>query len=130
MRARRAKAWAVRLAARPALQRLASSSVSTNWTFARPRGIVASAVGMTRLTVGRWRQRFVVQRVDGLLDEPRPGAPRTVTDAAVEATHWSTRAMAKRSRLSQTHLRQYGAGLRGVAQDKYAVLQETVSRRR
>src|SRR3989454_11692327 len=76
---------------------------------------VAREIGVTRLTVGRWRQRFVTKRLDGLLDEPRPGAPRTVTDAAVErvvrltlertprdATHWSTRAMAKRSGLSQT----------------------------
>lgn len=76
---------------------------------------VARDVGVTRLTVGRWRQRFVAKRLDGLLDEPRPGAPRTVTDAAVErvvrltlettpqdATHWSTRAMAKRCGLSQS----------------------------
>jgi transposase len=81
----------------------------------QPNQDVARAVGVTRLTVGRWRQRFVVKRVDGLLDEPRPGAPRTVTDAAVErvvrltlettpqeATHWSTRAMAKRCGLSQS----------------------------
>jgi transposase len=76
---------------------------------------VAREVGVTRLTVGRWRQRFVTKRLDGLLDEPRPGAPRTILDADVErvirltletaprdATHWSTRAMAKRSGLSQT----------------------------
>jgi transposase len=77
--------------------------------------VVAREVGVTRLTVGRWRQRFVTKRLDGLLDEPRPGAPRTVTDAAVErvvrltlestpcdATHWSTRAMARRCGLSQS----------------------------
>lgn len=76
---------------------------------------VARDVGVTRLTVGRWRQRFVTKRLDGLLDEPRPGAPRKITDADVErvvrltletaprdATHWSTRAMAKRCGLSQT----------------------------
>src|SRR2546428_478955 len=76
---------------------------------------VAREIGVTRLTVGRWRQRFVTKRLDGLLDEPRPGAPRTVTDAAVErvvrltlettpraGTHWSTRAMARRCGLSQT----------------------------
>jgi transposase len=81
----------------------------------QPNQDVAREVGVTRLTVGRWRQRFVVKRLDGLLDEPRPGAPRTVTDAAVErvvrltlettppdATHWSTRAMAKRCGLSQS----------------------------
>src|SRR5262249_39711086 len=77
--------------------------------------VVAREVGVTRLTVGRWRQLFVVQRLDGLLDEPRPGAPRKLTDAQGErvvrltletrprdATHWSTRAMAKRCGLSQT----------------------------
>ena len=80
-----------------------------------PNQAVAREVGVTRLTVGRWRQRFVTKRLDGLLDEPRPGAPRTVSDAAVErvvrltpestpreATHWSTRAMAKRCGLSQS----------------------------
>jgi len=76
---------------------------------------VAREIGVNRLTVGRWRRRFVTKRLDGLLDEPRPGAPRKITDAAVErvvrltlettprdATHWSTRAMAKRCGLSQT----------------------------
>jgi len=45
---------------------------------------VARDVGVTRLTVGCWRQRFVTKRVDGLLDEPRPGAPRKIIDADVE----------------------------------------------
>ena len=70
---------------------------------------------MAKQTVGKWRTRFVAKRVDGLLDEPRPGAPRTVTDANVEevvrltletkprdATHWSTRGMAARCGLSQS----------------------------
>jgi transposase len=81
----------------------------------RPNYHVARRERVTRQTVGRWRARFVSQRLDGLLDEPRPGAPRTITDEAVErvvrwtletkpldATHWNTRAMAKRSGLSQT----------------------------
>jgi transposase len=81
----------------------------------QPNQGVASALGVSRLTVGRWRQRVVTQRLDGLLDEPRPGAPRKITDGDVErvvrvslgtaprdATHWSTRAMAKRCGLSQT----------------------------
>jgi transposase len=77
--------------------------------------VVAHQLGITNQTVGKWRQRFVERRLDGLLDEPRPGAPRKVHDAQVErvvrltlestpadATHWSTRAMAKRCGLSQT----------------------------
>ncbi len=81
----------------------------------RSNDTVAREVGVTRQTVGCWRQRFVTKRVDGLLDEPRPGAPRTITDADVErvlrltletkpraATHWSTRAMAKRCGFSQS----------------------------
>lgn len=81
----------------------------------RRNDTVARELGVTRQTVGRWRQRFVTKRVDGVLDEPRPGAPRTITDANVErvlrltletkprdATHWSTRAMAKRCGLSQS----------------------------
>src|ERR1700736_1990829 len=77
--------------------------------------VVAQDVAVTHQTVGKWRARFVERRLDGLLDEPRPGTPRQVGDAQIErvvrltlestpaeATHWSTRAMAKRSGLSQT----------------------------
>jgi transposase len=76
--------------------------------------VVARKLGITKQTVGKWRQRFVDQRLAGLLDQPRPGAPRKIDDAQVErvvrltlestptdATHWSTRAMAKRCGLSQ-----------------------------
>jgi len=69
---------------------------------------VAARLGTTRETVGKWRRRFIKKGCDGLLDEPRPGAPRTVSDADVErvvtmtldsmprdATQWSTRSMAK-----------------------------------
>jgi transposase len=76
---------------------------------------VSAQVRVTRQTVGRWRARFLKKRLDGLLDEPRPGAPRTIIDAHVErvitmtlestpreATHWSTRSMAKACGLSQT----------------------------
>jgi transposase len=70
---------------------------------------------VTSQTVGKWRQRFVDLRLDGLLDAPRPGQPRKISDAKVEeiialtleswpadATHWSTRQMAKAARLNQT----------------------------
>jgi len=76
---------------------------------------VAAHLRVARQTVGRWRARFLKKRLDGLLDEPRPGAPRKITDAHVErvitmtlestprdATHWSTRSMAKACGLSQT----------------------------
>ena len=68
----------------------------------------AGELGTTRGTVGKWRRRFLRDGCDGLLDEPRPGAPRTIGDDDVErvvvqtletipagATHWSTRSMAK-----------------------------------
>ena len=74
---------------------------------------VASTLGTTRATVGKWRKRFLSDGCDGLLDEPRPGAPRTVADEDVErvvtrtletlprgATQWSTRSMAKECGLS------------------------------
>jgi transposase len=77
--------------------------------------VIARRERVTRPTVGKWRGRFLQKRLDGLLDEPRPGAPRTITDANVEAvitktlestprdaTHWSTRSMAKASGLSQS----------------------------
>lgn len=78
-------------------------------------GSVAAKLGVNRATVGKWRRRFLVARLDGLCDEPRSGAPRTIADAKVEeiitktletkpkaATHWSTRSMAKEVGLSQT----------------------------
>ncbi len=74
---------------------------------------VANRLGLSSATVGKWRSRFVESRLDGLLDEPRPGAPRKISDAKVEqvvtlaleskpegVTHWSTRDMAKRLGLS------------------------------
>ena len=76
---------------------------------------VARELRLTKQTVGKWRSRFVAARLDGLLDQPRPGAPRRISDAQVEqmvtltleatpreATHWSTRAMATRCGLSQS----------------------------
>ena len=74
---------------------------------------VARKLRVTAQTVGKWRRRFIAKRLDGLMDEPRPGAPRKITDDAVEAvvtrtlestpkgaTHWSTRQMAKAAGLS------------------------------
>ena len=76
---------------------------------------IAADLGVTLPTVGKWRRRFIDLRLDGLADEPRPGAPRTITDAQVEdvvartleskprnATHWSTRGTAEAAGLSRT----------------------------
>ncbi len=76
---------------------------------------VAEELRVWPQTVTKWRGRFVRQRLEGLADEPRPGAPRTITDEQVEAvvvatleglptdaTHWSRALMAKRSGLSKS----------------------------
>jgi transposase len=76
---------------------------------------VAERVGVNISTARRWRNRFAEHRLDGLLDEPRPGQPRTITDEHVEevivktlestprnATHWSTRSMAAEVGLTQS----------------------------
>jgi len=76
---------------------------------------IASRLGCTRSTVGKWRGRFAQRGLDGLHDEPRPGKPRSIGDDDVErvivktleeqplnATHWSTRSMAAATGMSQT----------------------------
>lgn len=81
----------------------------------QPNKVVASGLGVSQQTVCKWRGRFVNGGIDGLLDEPRPGARRLITDEDVEkvlrltletkpddATHWSTRSMAQRSGLTQS----------------------------
>ena len=76
---------------------------------------IAFQLGCNPSTVGRWRGRFAKRGIDGLHDEPRPGKPRSITDADVErvivktleerpldATHWSTRSLASATGMSQT----------------------------
>ena len=88
---------------------LAAAAGSTNQEIARK--LECNAV-----TVGKWRTRFAEKRLDGLIDEPRPGQPRKVTDEIVErvivatlesspddgSTQWSTRTMAAKIGLNQT----------------------------
>src|SRR5881392_4258773 len=75
-----------------------------------PSKAVAAELGVHEHTVGKWRRRFLKDRVEGLLDETRPGRPRTIDDdqiAAViertlrstpeDSTHWSIRSMATAS---------------------------------
>lgn len=76
---------------------------------------VAQSLAVAPRTVGKWRKRFIEQRLDGLMDEPRPGVARKITDDAVEravvatleslpkgCTHWSTRLLAKHTGISKS----------------------------
>jgi transposase len=76
---------------------------------------IARDLGVSVATVRKWRNRFAEHRLEGLLDEPRPGQPRKITDQKVDevitktlestprdATHWSTRSMAREVGLTQT----------------------------
>jgi transposase len=78
-----------------------------------PNIAVAARLGVSRGTVTKWRARFLARRLAGLGDEPRPGVPRTISDAQVEevvvrtleevpegATHWSKRELARRTGIS------------------------------
>ncbi|WP_445167276.1 IS630 family transposase [Mycolicibacterium sp. Dal123E01] len=101
-------------------------STSANALAMRARIVLAAADGLNNTAIAdkldihvssarKWRTRFVTDRLDGLLDEPRPGRPRVVSDDRIEAlivatletapknaTHWSTRSMAEHLGLSQS----------------------------
>ena len=111
---------------RTKLQSWASRATSAQRLALRARIILACAEGadnkevarrlrVSQQTVGKWRARFLEGRLEGLADEPRPGAPRSLSDPKIEevitrtleskpegATHWSTRSMAERTGLSQS----------------------------
>jgi transposase len=111
---------------RQTLERWARRRTSSQALALRCRIVLACAEGLSNVeagkrlgvhaaTVGKWRGRFAKRRLDGLVDEPRPGAPRTISDEQVEqvitktleetprdATHWSTRGMARATGMSQT----------------------------
>ena len=97
---------------------------------------IAQALGCNRVTVSKWRHRFAAERLDGLVDAPRPGAERTVGDDVVEAvvvdtletapkdaTHWSTRGLAAKHGIShQTVAEIWRAfGLKPWRQDSFKV---------
>jgi transposase len=111
---------------RQTLQRWARRRSSSQALALRCRIVLACAEGLSNVdagwrlgihaaTVGKWRGRFARRRLEGLVDEARPGAPRSITDEQVElvviktleetppdATHWSTRQMARATGMSQT----------------------------
>jgi transposase len=79
------------------------------WSYAK----IGDKLDVRRQTVLKWRKRFIARRLDGLHDEPRPGVKRTITDAQIaevvrmtleekppDATHWSTRSMAREMGMS------------------------------
>lgn len=81
----------------------------------KPNTVVARQVKVRQQTVSKWRSRFLSKGLEGLLDEPRPGTPRRVSDGEVEkvltttleslprdATHWSTRSLARQAGLSHS----------------------------
>jgi transposase-like protein len=89
---------------------------------------VAARLGVYRGTVSKWRARFLRGRLDGLTDEPRPGVPRTITDAQVEevvvrtleevpegGTHWSKRELARRVGISPASVHRIWRGVRAAA---------------
>ncbi len=97
---------------------------------------IAAELGCHPATVSKWRKRFAERRLDGLSDDPRPGPPRKITDAVIEdvlvrtletvpadATHWSTRSMAKAAGVSQTAVSQIwrAFGLKPHLVDEYKV---------
>ena len=110
---------------RDRLQSLAHRARNQSLMARRARVVLACAEGLDNKTVarkmrvslgmvGKWRARFLQARLEGLYDEPRPGAPRKVSDAEVERvviqtlestprgeTHWSTRGLAKATGLSR-----------------------------
>lgn len=113
-------------AERDKLELIASRPKSSQRDATRARIVLACAEGMSNTevaartattvqTVGKWRTRFSEQRIDGLTDAPRSGAPRTISDKTVEEvltktlegvpghlTHWSRRKMARETGIGQT----------------------------
>jgi transposase len=100
------------------------------------RAEIAGQVGCNPVTVTKWRHRFAEDRLDGLVDAPRPGAKRTISDETVEAvvvetletapadaTHWSTRGLAAKHGISHTTVGEIwrAFGLKPWRQDGFKV---------
>jgi transposase len=102
----------------------------------RTQGEVAAELGCHPVTVSKWAHRFAVDRLDGLVDAPRPGAVRQIGDEVIEAvlvetlesvpadaTHWSTRELAKKHGISHTTVGEIwrAFGLKPWRQDSFKV---------
>jgi transposase len=102
----------------------------------RTHAEIAAELGCNPVTVGKWRHRFAEDRLDGLVDAPRPGAARSIGDDVVEAvvvetletappdaTHWSTRGLAAKHGISHTTVREIwrAFGLKPWRQDSFKV---------
>ena len=106
-------------------------------------GAAASKVHVTGATVCKWRERFRVNRLEGLLDEPRPGAPRSISDAhkavvtktlesmPANSTHRSTRLMAQEGGAIAKRYRADLAGVRIAAapSGEFQILERPAVRR-
>lgn len=130
---------------RETLQRWARRHTSSQALAMRCRIVLACAKGATNIeaaaeagcnpaTVGKWRRRFAQDRLEGLTDAPRPGAPRTISDDVIEAvivdtlesappdaTHWSTRDLAAKHGLSKSTVAEIWRvfGLKPWRQDQF-----------
>jgi transposase len=97
---------------------------------------IAAELGCNAVTVGKWRNRFAIDRLDGLVDAPRPGAARTIGDDVIEAvvvetlestpadaTHWSMRSLAAKHGISHTTVREIwrAFGLKPSRADSFKV---------
>lgn len=97
---------------------------------------IAAELGCNRATVAKWRHRFAADRLEGLVDAPRPGAVRSIGDEVIEAvvvetlettpkdaTHWSTRSMAQRHGISRQTVSEIwrAFGLKPWRQDEFKV---------
>jgi transposase len=102
----------------------------------RTHAEIADDLGCHPTTVGKWRHRFAEDRLDGLVDAPRPGAARTIGDDVIEAvlvetletapadaTHWSTRGLAEKHGISHTTVGEIwrAFGLKPWREDSYKV---------
>ena len=107
-----------------------------------PSKSVAAELGLHEHTVGKWRRRFLKDRCDGLLDEARPGRPRTINDdqvAAViertlrttpaDATHWSIRSMAAETGFAHTTPNVGGVRLATAPQPDIQAVERSAVRR-